>query len=150
KKVILYAPTYRDNQFVVSDIQLDLEKMYTAFKDEYVLFIRMHPTVEIDAINHYPDFIFDVSEGIHINHLLVITDILVTDYSSIPFEFSLLHKPMIFFAYDLEAYAHARGFWELYEDVVPGPIVETTDELISVMQEDKFNMSQINSFARIW
>ena len=60
---------------------------------------------------------------IDIHHVLVGTDILITDYSSIPFEFSLLGKPMIFFAYDLDEYKETRGFVEDYEKLVPGPVV---------------------------
>lgn len=150
KKVILYAPTYRDEAFHMFQLPLDVAKMYAALKDDYVLFIRVHPTVRLDATNHFPDFIVNVSEERHLNQLLVGADILVTDYSSIAFEFSLLAKPMIFFAYDLDEYAYARGFWELYEDVVPGPIVRTTDELINVVETGSFNWKRMESFARTW
>src|SRR5690606_1337177 len=82
--------------------------------------------------------------------LLVVTDILITDYSSIPFEFSLLNKPMVFFAYDLETYVQKRGIWERYEQFVPGPIVKRTDELIQVIKEKQFDMQKIEKFAREW
>src|SRR5699024_8243043 len=144
KKIILYAPTYRDNGMDISNIALNLEKLYTALSDNYVLFIRMHPTVQTEELNYYPDFIVNVSGETDLNALLVCVDILVTDYSSIPFEFALLHKPIIFYAYDLNEYAKTRGFWDLYEDVVPGPIVKTTDEIINVIHADRFHMKQIS------
>lgn len=150
KKAILYAPTYRDGMFHLSEYPLDLAKIYTALKDEYILFIRVHPSVQTGGMSRYPDFIYDVSSDESINPLLVGADILVTDYSSVPFEFSLLAKPMIFFAYDLDEYAHARGFWEWYEDVVPGPIVDTTDALINVVKTGQYDMKTLNAFAWIW
>src|SRR5699024_7760978 len=80
--------------------------------------------------NKFPGFVFNVSNYHNVNHLLVIADLLLTDYSSIPFEFALLHKPMVFFAYDLETYADEKGLWYDYEDLVPGPIGNTTKQLI--------------------
>ncbi|WP_174614888.1 CDP-glycerol glycerophosphotransferase family protein [Virgibacillus ihumii] len=150
KKVILYAPTYRDNELNVSKLHLNIDKMYREFKGEYILMLRLHPAVNGHFQNKYPGFVVNVSSYSNINHLLVTTDILVTDYSSIPFEFALLHKPMIFFAYDREQYAESRGFWEDYEELVPGPVVETTREVIDVIQNDKYNLQQIQRFADVW
>lgn len=150
KHVILYAPTFRDDQMHVSKLALDLEKMYQAFNEDYVLFLRLHPAIQADWTNHYPDFIYDVSHFPDVNHLLMVTDILISDYSSIPFEFSLLQKPMIFFAYDLEEYSRTRGFWENYENLVPGPIVQTTEELIESIQNQDFHLQQIEEFAQDW
>src|SRR5699024_12558819 len=99
---LFYAPTYRDNELDIGELKLDIEKMYQAFKHDYVLLLRLHPAINGEFQNKYPGFVINVSGNYNINHLLVITDILITDYSSIPFEFSLLNKPMVFFAYDLE------------------------------------------------
>lgn len=150
RKVILYAPTYRDNELNVSQLQLDIEKMYTTLKEEYVLFLRLHPAVKVEFKNVYPDFVFNVSNNYNINHLLIITDILITDYSSIPFEFALLNRPMIFFAYDIDEYADARGFWDNYDKLVPGPIVESTNDLIDVLQTTDYDKQQIETFSKEW
>ena len=150
KKVILYAPTYRDNEMNVSDLKLDIDKMYMELRENYVLFLRLHPAVSAEIKNDYPDFVFNVSTNYNINHLLVITDILISDYSSIPFEFSLLNKPMLFFAYDIDEYAEARGFWDNYDKLVPGPIVENMDELIISLKADEFDMEKINTFSNEW
>src|SRR5699024_4828699 len=150
KKVILYAPTYRDNELNVSDLRLDIDNMYSELHEDYVLFLRLHPSVSGTLKNDYPDFVFNVSVDYNINHLLVIADILISDYSSIPFEFSLLHKPMIFFAYDIDKYAKERGFWDNYDKLVPGPIVENTDDLITVLRADNFDMDRIKSFSNEW
>ena len=150
KKVILYAPTYRDNELTVTDLKLNIDKMYKELKDDYVLFLRLHPAVSVELSNDYPDFVFNVSKDYNINHLMIITDILISDYSSIPFEFSILNKPMIFFAYDIDEYAETRGFWDNYDKLVPGPIVENTDDLIEILKTDDFDMKLINDFYNEW
>src|SRR5690625_4838579 len=150
KRVILYAPTYRDNELNVSNMKLDIENMYSQLREDHVLFLRLHPAVTVEVKNTYPDFVYNVSNEYNINHLLLITDILITDYSSIPFEFALLNKPMIFFAYDIDEYADARGFWDNYDKLVPGPIVENTDDLIDVLKAGNYNMEQIETFSNEW
>jgi teichoic acid glycerol-phosphate primase len=149
KKVILYAPTYRDKQLIVHDLALEIEKLYKEFKDDYVLFLSLHPAVHVDLQHDFIDFVYDVS-SYHINHVSLVSDVLITDYSSIPFEFALLHKPIIFFAYDLEEYEQTRGLWDKYEHLVPGPIARNTDELIHILKYDEFNMGKLISFARDW
>lgn len=150
KKVILYAPTYRDDELNDATLAIDLDKMYERFKYDYVLFLRLHPAVNGEFENKYPGFIYNVSSYSSINDLLLGTDILITDYSSIPFEFSLLHKPMIFYAYDLEEYSKKRGIWPNYTDEVPGPVVQTTRELIEVIEKMEFNLEEVRNFAKTW
>lgn len=150
KKVILYAPTYRDDALDSAKLELNLEKMFNQLKGQYILLLRLHPAVNDEFQNKYPGFVFNVSSYDNINPLLVVTDILITDYSSIPFEFSLLNKPMVFYAYDLEQYSLSRGFWESYEDLVPGPVVETTHDLIDVIKNGHFDIERIETFATHW
>lgn len=150
KKVILYAPTYRDDELDRANLMLDFRKMYEAFNEEYVLFLRLHPAVNMNVMHEYPDFVYDVSNYRDVNDLLVVTDILVTDYSSIPFEYSLLHRPMVFFAYDLEDYIRKRGIWETYETLVPGPVVKTTDQVVQAIKEKDFDMQKVVEFAEEW
>lgn len=150
KKMLLYAPTYRDNGLAPTELNIDLDKLYKQFKYEYVLFLRLHPAVEGEFENKYPGFVFNVSNYPRINDLLVGADILITDYSSIPFEFALLHKPMVFYAYDFEQYKRDRGLWNNYVEMVPGPVVTTTRELIEVLKEESFLKERIPSFASSW
>ncbi|MGY0691294.1 CDP-glycerol glycerophosphotransferase family protein [Virgibacillus sp. FSP13] len=150
KKVILYAPTYRDDELNKAEIALDIDKLYKKFSDNYVLFLRLHPAIKHEYRNQHSDFVCDVSDITDINHLLLITDVLITDYSSIPFEFSLLERPMIFFAYDLDRYEQTRGFWEDYEALVPGPVVADTDDLIDVIENGHFDLKRIRGFANQW
>lgn len=150
KRVILYAPTYRDDELHVSSLALDIERLHKELHKDFVLFLRLHPAVRMDFSDQYSEFVYNVSGYPDINELLVVTDLLITDYSSIPFEFSLLHRPMIFFAYDLEKYATSRGFWEPYEQMVPGPVVYTTEELLRVIKNNQFDFHQIVEFANEW
>lgn len=150
KKMILYAPTYRDNQLHDSQVALDIQKLEQKLSDDYVLFLKLHPAIKRDFYNVYSNFVYDVSDMADLNELLVITDLLITDYSSIPFEFSLLERPMVFFAYDKETYESTRGFCGNYEDLVPGPVVRDTDGLIEVITNDKFDLKQVSDFAALW
>lgn len=150
KKVILYAPTFRDDGLNSAEVMLDIDRLYTEFADEYVLMLRLHPAIQGKFVNQYPDFVIDVSGYPDIHRLLIVTDVLITDYSSIPFEFALLGRPMIFFAYDLEEYEVARGFWEDYERLVPGPVVKDIDDLVDVMKVGRFDYELIQDFAREW
>src|SRR5699024_4298536 len=102
--VILYAPTFRDNSN--NDIMIDFEKLKASISDDYVLLIKRHPrlntTFKADVL---PDFVYDVSAHHNINELLTAVDIFITDYSSFPFDFPLLLRPMIFFVSDLHVYS---------------------------------------------
>ncbi|ASN04117.1 CDP-glycerol glycerophosphotransferase family protein [Virgibacillus necropolis] len=150
KKVILYAPTYRDDQLNEAKIALDIQKLEDKFSDQYVLFLKLHPAIKREFYNAHSNFVYDVSDMADLNELLVITDILITDYSSIPFEFSLLERPMIFFAYDKEEYANTVGFWEDYETLVPGSVVGTTEEIIEIIDKENFDPTQVREFAKQW
>ncbi|MBM7678412.1 CDP-glycerol glycerophosphotransferase family protein [Gracilibacillus alcaliphilus] len=150
RRVILYAPTFRDKQLDHPEIHLDFQKLFDAFRKEYVILLKLHPAVAAHAYVHLPSFVVDVSAYPYVNHLLTISDILITDYSSIPFEFSLLDKPMIFFPYDLEEYQQERGFWEPYEENMPGPIAFDTEQLIEIIRNHEFDMERVRQFARKW
>lgn len=151
KKIILYAPTFRpnmeDNQLV-----LDIEEMYKQLKDEYVLFIRMHPSVELPELENLQDkdFVVNFSKGPSINDLLLVSDYLITDYSSIPFEYVILNKPIIFYPYDLEEYEKNPGLWDRYEHIVPGPVAYKTEEIISKIKLNDFPYNAYDRFKLEW
>ncbi|MED4224289.1 CDP-glycerol glycerophosphotransferase family protein [Neobacillus cucumis] len=152
KKLILYAPTYRDGQLDNNEIHLDIKKMQQALQNDYRLLIKLHPAVK--TTNHYeeqyPNFVVDFSSFKRVNELLLVADYLITDYSSLPFEYALLTKPMIFFPYDLEYYRVERGLILNYEMVVPGPVVQDTDQLIEVMTANQFDYQSIREFSDRW
>lgn len=150
KKVLLYAPTFRERQLNSSDIALEIEVLYKNFHEDYVLLLRLHPAVTAHFQSEFEGFLYDVTKYEDINHLLVITDILITDYSSIPFEFALLKRPMIFFAYDLESYKKERGFWENYRIEMPGPVVQSTEGIVEEIKNGDSYQEEIEKFAAKW
>lgn len=138
KKVILYAPTWRDNEFYGNNRYkfnqaLDYDRLKDALSEEYVLLVKCHYLVQ-DAIDWtpYEGFVYSFDSKIDIADLYLISDYMITDYSSVMFDFSILKRPMFFFAYDLKEYKdELRGFYFDYLSEVPGPISQTTDELVS-------------------
>jgi CDP-glycerol glycerophosphotransferase (TagB/SpsB family) len=152
KKVILYAPTYRDNQFNHFEMALDIDKIYNALHGDYILLLKLHPAIKVKTRleGKYKGFVFDYSNYNDINHLLLVVDILISDYSSVPYEFAILNKPMIFYPYDLTEYIKDRGLWDDYEKLVPGPIVNSTDEIINCIKDNQFNLKKIEDFNRKW
>ncbi|MBU5212110.1 CDP-glycerol glycerophosphotransferase family protein [Heyndrickxia oleronia] len=153
KKVILYAPTFRDGNVKHFEKILDINYLYHSLGEEYVILIKLHPTVQekLDFdYDLYKGFIYDFSYYKDVNDILLITDYLITDYSSIPYEFSLLGKPMIFYPFDLEQYEIERGLWGKYEDLVPGPVVFNTEQMVYVIKENKFDLNRVKEFSNIW
>ncbi|WP_416722582.1 CDP-glycerol glycerophosphotransferase family protein [Bacillus stercoris] len=137
KKIILYAPTWRDNEFkkvgqYKFKLQFDLEEMRKEFGDSVVILLRMHYLVsENFNLEEYKGFALDVSSYRDIRDLYLISDLLVTDYSSVFFDYINLKRPIVFFVYDLPLYRDAiRGFYLNFQEEAPGYLVETKEELI--------------------
>jgi CDP-ribitol ribitolphosphotransferase / teichoic acid ribitol-phosphate polymerase len=151
KKVITFAPTFRGNgqQSAHYPMEvLNLEKLYKELKDDYVFLFKIHPFVKNDfnIPYQYKDFFYDFSEYREINDLLFVTDLLITDYSSVCFEYALLNKPMIFFAYDVEEYVQTRDFYFEYTSFIPGPLARSTDDIIKTIKEKDYKMDKIKPF----
>ena len=152
KKIVLYAPTFRDEEKYNNVFDyLDLEKLNRELGDEYVLALRLHPKIR----NFYSEDIsskgqyVDVSDFESEQELMLLSDIMITDYSSIMIEYSALNKPTVFFTYDLDYYlANERGFYYDFETTVPGPIVHTSDELIDAIKNERFDKSKISEFVK--
>lgn len=152
KRVILYAPTFRGESVGVAraDGLPDWRVLRDALADDHVLLVRLHPFVREDLVidRELDGFLTDVSDHPEINDLLHVADVLVTDYSSVIFEFALLGKPMVFFAPDLAAYERERGFYLEYRTDVPGPVVETTVELAAALRDPTPDLERVRAFAR--
>lgn len=151
KKVIMFAPTFRGNgqQTAYYDFdKFDIEELYNELSDEYVIIMKLHPFIKnIPTIDKkYEKFIIDLTSEREINDLLFVSDILITDYSSVCFEYSLLNRPMIFFAYDMEEYIEKRDFYYPYKGFVPGPIVKTTEGIINVIKDNNFELDKLDGF----
>ena len=129
KKVILYAPTWRlMHQF---DLRIDLESFRKSLSDEYVLVLRLHHySVKGWKQPKQDDFIYDLTKFESIEELYLISDILVTDYSSVMFDYAVLDRPILLFTYDLEVYRDKlRGLYVDIEENRPGPLLFNSDEL---------------------
>ncbi|USK59540.1 CDP-glycerol glycerophosphotransferase family protein [Peribacillus asahii] len=153
KQIILYAPTFRDEELHADTIALNLDLLYKELHEkDYVVLLKLHPavTMEQNIEEQFLGFVYQVNRGFHINELLVVTDLLITDYSSIPFEFSFFQRPMLFFAYDLEQYAERRGFWEDYTESMPGPIVYNTEEILEKIHSHDFMLEKVAPFNEKW
>lgn len=111
---------------------------------------KIHPFVKnkLEIPYEYADFFYDFSEYREINDLLLVTDLLITDYSSVCFEFALLNKPMLFFAFDVEQYIEERDFYYNYFDFIPGPLIKTTREMVKTIVNKNFEMEKIPPFVR--
>ncbi|PSL31706.1 CDP-glycerol glycerophosphotransferase (TagB/SpsB family) [Planomicrobium soli] len=150
KKVVLYAPTFRKGSLQQMNIQLDVNDFLETLDESYILLIRLHPSVqEAGYIVDHPRVLL-VNDYPHINELLVASDILITDYSSIPFEFSLLGRKMIFFTYDLESYDQNQGVWAENSLYFPGPIVRTTSEVLEEIIKPQTDYKKIEHFRSHW
>ena len=134
KKIILYAPTWRvKNKF---QLQLNLELMQEKLSGEYIVLLRLHHLVagNID-IDPYRGFVYNVSNYGKIEELYLVSDLLITDYSSAMFDYAILNRPMLFFTYDLEYYRDKlRGMYIDFEQEAPGPLLRTTEEIIEAIQ----------------
>ena len=141
KKVILYAPTWRDNQFHKKgkykfELQMNLKRLQERFGNEYVIVLRLHYLVAENLdLTDYNDFVYDFSQYEDIRELYLISDLLITDYSSVFFDYANLKRPMLFFVYDIEEYRdHLRGFYFDFESKAPGPLVKTNEEIITEIE----------------
>ncbi len=150
KRVILYAPTFRGDSRhdAAYHDHLDLATMADRLADDYVLLLRLHPFVasqaEIDP--RATGFAIDVSDWPDINELMFVSDVLLTDYSSAIYEFSLLERPMVFFAPDHEAYEQERGFYFDYATGLPGPLFTSTEEVASYLAAGEFDIERVRAF----
>lgn len=156
KKIILYAPTWRDNQFYEKgrykfDLEIDLEMLQKNLSENYIIVLRMHYLISENLdLNKYKGFVYDLTFHEDIRELYLIADLLITDYSSVFFDYAILKRPMIFYVYDIEEYRDIlRGFYMDFEKEAPGPLVKTTggilDEILKV-EYGHINTRKINSF----
>ncbi len=135
KKVVLYAPTFRDTREKDLEImkRFDAKKMSELLGNEYVIFVKLHPQVHESVTIENA---VDVTDYDDVRKLALFCDVLITDYSSICMDFSFLDKKTVFFAYDLEQYRAERDFYFHYEDYVPGRVVRTVEECAEAVRAD--------------
>ncbi|NLR33034.1 CDP-glycerol glycerophosphotransferase family protein [Levilactobacillus tujiorum] len=140
KKVVLYAPTYRDNQFAEKgkytfELPFSLDEFRERYGQDAVLVLRMHYLISnaLD-ISGYEGVVFDFSNHPNISDLYLISDMLITDYSSVFFDFAYLKRPILFYPYDYHMYKdELRGFYLDYEKDLPGEIAHNEQQLLQMI-----------------
>jgi CDP-glycerol glycerophosphotransferase len=143
KRVVLYAPTFRDDRPTTRGrfeftMPIDLAEFHRRFGDDHVLLVRTHVLISnrVEVPPGAEKSVLDVSTYPDIQELFLASDVLVTDYSSSFFDYALLGRPIVFYAYDLENYRdNLRGFYLPYDEAtLPGPITQTQDEFFDVLK----------------
>lgn len=153
KRKILWAPTFRGrgsgDAHYDYDV-IDFQALYDSCGEDTVVLFRQHHFIPNPAPipPEFSDRLIDVASCPDTNDLLLISDVLITDYSSVIYEYSLLERPMIFFAYDLETYSATRGMHRDYEEAAPGSIATTFDELITLIRQPALSVEKTKEFVR--
>ena len=151
KKVILYAPTWRETTDGGATYQLappiDWNKWEKELGENYVVMLRTHPYTTKLMNVQFNDFVLDYTEYPEVNHLLIAADILISDYSSINLDYCILGKPMICFGYDYEEYTKNRGFYYDLRTTMPSGVIETEDEVIKHIKSMDFKEEERKTCA---
>lgn len=149
KKVVLYAPTFRDDQFYKVgkyrfELPFKLDDFNQQFGEDTILILRMHYLISNELnISKYKNVIFDFSNYNNISDLYLVSDVLITDYSSVFFDYAYLKKPIIFYPYDLKKYNEKlRGFYLDYQQDLPGEIAYNDSMLFHLLNDI---LSHLNS-----
>lgn len=153
KKVVLYAPTWRDNSFGVSgytlELQVDFYRWRSYLGDDYVVLFKPHYLIS----NHYhvpadlTDFVFLMNANADINDAYLMTDVLVTDYSSVFFDFAVLGRPIYFYMYDFDEYENElRGFYLKIPDDLPNDIDKSEEGFLEKIRNEDFNYDRLAAF----
>ncbi|MGD9994145.1 MAG: CDP-glycerol glycerophosphotransferase family protein [Salinivirgaceae bacterium] len=154
KKVILYAPTWRDsvNGGMSYDIKppIKIEKWKEQLSNEYVVLFRTHAFTTNVLNMEFNEFVRDASSYVDLNHLLIVADIVITDYSTLVFDYSILEKPFLCFGYDYDEYKKERGFYLDIEKEYPNGVFKTEDEVLDFIKDIDYNKEiiKVKSFKK--
>lgn len=142
KKVVLYAPTFRGEGIYDKDfIKIDLKKIATEIGEEYVVISKLHPIIE-DRKVETSERVYNLSyESIY--KLFSITDILVSDFSAIIYDFSILEKPILLYVPDLDEYSKNRGMYVDYKKFAPGKVVYNENQLVDAINNKEFYIDKV-------
>ena len=147
KKLILYAPTFRDINLGSDTVLKNVEDIAQKLPEDYILGLRLHPYVARMAKRLHKENVCDLSDERSLSELIMASDLLITDYSSIIYEYCITRKPMIFYAHDLDDFiSNGRGFYNDYASNVPGPVIKSNDEVIDIISREDYSIDIIHTF----
>ena len=157
KKIILYAPTFRGKSIKSANIKYDInfQVLKDRLADNYVLITKFHPLMakkgltEAGRLQGY-DFVFDATTLLSAEEAICAADILITDYSSIMFEFMLMERPIISFIFDIDKYISDRGLFYPYDQLAPGPYVFNQNELLEKLLtvDQWFDVERVREYKK--
>ena len=144
KKVILYAPTWRDDSYNprgkdYNIIPINVDEWEKALSKEYVVIFRAHSQSTVKNSFPFSSFFINGSTYPFINHQIAIADIVISDYSSLMWDAALIKKPIVSYAYDYENYSTTRGLYFNMRQEFPGGVVESEEQLIKRICDFDFN-----------
>ena len=153
KEIILFAPTYRgkgQKAAYYDYSKIDLKRIYDVCGEKYIFLIKMHPFIKESILipEEYRERILDFSDYPSINQLFYVTDLLITDYSSNFYEFSLMKKPMIFYTYDRQIYELTRGVYRGIKEAAPGKVCDSFEELIEAIENQDYEYEKVATFIK--
>lgn len=153
KRIILFAPTFRGRGRKSANYPeeyINLETIYKSLSEHDIFIMKLHPFIKNQIIikEEYKDKIIDLTDYHDINDILLITDLLITDYSSVIFEYVFLEKPIVLYVPDLEEYNNSRSFYYDYNEYVYGAIAKTQEELIENIKQPKLDNEKIKKFKQ--
>jgi CDP-glycerol glycerophosphotransferase len=149
KKVIIYAPTWRDSNDggVSYEIKppVDIKKWEASLSEDYVLAMRTHQYTNKLLGIEFDDFCRDFCTYPNVNDLLKVADLMISDYSAIMADYSILERPILCFAYDYEWFRDTRGLYLDYTKEMPSGILRSEDEVLSYIKSMDFEKESIKT-----
>lgn len=157
KKIVLFAPTYRGTLVREADYDFDkadLNRLSECLGDDYVILTRWHPALKNNIKRglatirkcDFGDRIIDFSDYKDVNDLLIACDVMITDYSSIIFDYFPLCKPIVYFVYDEDDYAGGRGLYYPFEKYVFGDVARNFEQLVMAVKSNSIDQEKRESF----
>ncbi|WP_053364429.1 CDP-glycerol glycerophosphotransferase family protein [Bacillus sp. FJAT-27251] len=150
KTLILYAPTFRGKSHYQTSfaLPLDIKVLHQNLGNDYAILIHLHPYMrgDLEIKQEDSEFAYHIDGGFNIEELMVLSDMLLTDYSSVIFDYSLLCRPIAFIADDLEEYKLERDFYFPFETFIPGPFFSCTEELCQWVNREEYDLAKVEAF----
>ncbi len=155
-RIVLYAPTFRDNN-TTDAYDLDLHRVLDTLGEKtggkWIMFITLHPNFKWFNIPPYTfdEHIWDMSNYTDIHELMLIVDVVITDYSSVSLDFSNTLRPVFLYASDIDEYSKMRGVKPMFFNL-PFPLCKTNDELIEaiVAFDQREYIQRLESFYKLY